>query len=149
MNLQRCVCRRPTPGHPWLPVPAWSPPPIPAASTTSSATPIAPCFQAMLQRLNFSNAPSPSMVSEPQVPSPRVVIKSRHLLALPPPVLPTREPISYRSRSRATDSLVLLTAGQSCHKCVTYHIPTAKSIQPTAEPIGFSELCKTMKPCRN
>jgi hypothetical protein len=30
------------------------------------------------------------------------------------------------------------------HKCVTHHIPTAKSVLPTAEPIGFAGLCKTM-----
>jgi hypothetical protein len=32
------------------------------------------------------------------------------------------------------------------HKCVTYHIPNAKSVQPTAKPISFLGLCKAMHP---
>ncbi len=78
------------------------------------------------------------------MPSPRVVIESWHLLALPSPVIPTCEPISHCIHSRAPAPLALLTAGRPLHKCVTYHIPTAKSIQPTAEPISFAGLCKTM-----
>jgi hypothetical protein len=45
-----------------------------------------------------------------------------------------------------TSPTCLITAGQPLHKCVTYHIPTAKSIQPTAEPISFAGLCKEMHP---
>jgi hypothetical protein len=82
---------------------------------------------------------------EPQAPSQRVVIKSWHLSELPPPVIPIREPISHCTRSRAPTPLALFTAGRPLHKCVTYHIPTAKSVQTTAEP-GFAGLCKTMHP---
>jgi hypothetical protein len=39
----------PTPGLPRSPVPSWSPPPRPAASTLSSPAPVPPCFQARLQ----------------------------------------------------------------------------------------------------
>jgi hypothetical protein len=123
-----CSPAPPTPGHPRLPGSAWSPPPMPAASTMSSPTPSAPHFQATPQRLNFSNVPSPRVMIEPQAPSPRVVIKSRHLLALPSPVIPTRKPISHRTRSRAPAPLALFAAGRPLHKCVTYHIPIAKSV---------------------
>jgi hypothetical protein len=101
---------------------------MPAAATLSSPTLIPPCFQAIPQRLSFSNVPSPRVVSKPQVPSPRVVIESQHLLALPPLVLPTRKPISHCTRSCAPAPLALFTAGQQLHKCVTYHIPTTKSV---------------------
>ncbi len=141
-----CLPAPPTPGHPWLLVSAWSPTPMPAASIMSSPAPSAPHFQATPQRLNFSNAPSPRVVIEPQAPSPRVVIKFWHLLALPPQVLPTRKPISHCTRSWAPAPLALVTAGQRLHKCFTYHIPTAKFVQPTDEPIGFAGLSKTMHP---
>ncbi len=118
----------PTLGCTHLLVSSWSPPPMPAASTLSSTTPIPPHFQAMPLRLDFSNEPSPRVVSKPQAPSPRVVIESRHLLALPPRVLPTCEPISHCTCSRVPATLALFTAGQPLHKCVTYHIPTAKSV---------------------
>jgi hypothetical protein len=147
MNLQGlCSPAPPTPGRPRLPVSAWNPPPMPAASTMASPALIAPCFQATPQWLDFSNAPSPRVMIEPQAPSPRVVIKSWHLSALPLLVIPTRKPISHRTHSRAPAPLALFTAGWPLHKCVTYHIPTAKSVQTTAEPIGFAGLCKTMHP---
>jgi hypothetical protein len=119
---------------------------MPAASTMSSPALSAPRFQATPQRLNFSNTPSPRVLIEPQVPSPRVMIESWHLSALPPLVLPTCKPISHCTHFRAPAPLALFTAGQPLHKCVTYHIPTAKSVRPTAEPIGFAGLCKTMHP---
>ncbi len=141
-----CLLVPPTLGCPRLPVSAWSPPSLPAASTMSSPALSTPHFQATPQQLDFSNAPSPRVVIEPQALSPWVVIKSWHLSALPPPVLPNCKPISHRTRSRAPAPLVLFTAGQPLHKCVTYHISTAKSIRPTAEPICFAGLCKTMHP---
>jgi hypothetical protein len=133
-----CSPLPPTPGCTWLPVSSWSPPPMPAASTLSSYAPILPCFQATPQWLDFSNTPSPRVMSKPHGPSPRVVIESWHLLALSLLVHPTRKPIPA--------PLALFTAGQPLHKCVTYHIPTAKSVQPTAEPIGFAGLYKAMHP---
>jgi hypothetical protein len=125
-----CLPLPPKPGCTQLLVSSWSPPLMPAASTLSSPAPILPCFQATPQRLDFSYAPSLQVVSEPQAPSPRGVFESRHLLALPPPVLPTREPISHCTHSRVPALLALFTAGQPLHKCVTYHIPTAKSVRP-------------------
>ncbi len=83
-----CLPLPPTPGCTRSPVSSWSPPPMPASSTLSSPALIPSCFQATPQRLDFSNVPSPRVVSKPQAPSPRVVIESRHLSALPPPVLP-------------------------------------------------------------
>jgi hypothetical protein len=112
----------------------------------SSPAPIAPRFQATPQWLNFSNMPSPRVMIEPQLPSPRMVIESWHLSALPMPVIPTSKPIFHRTCSRAPAPLALFTAGRPLYKCFTYHIPTAKSVQPTAEPIGFAGLCKTMHP---
>ncbi len=153
-----CLPSPPTPHLLRLPIPAWSPPPKPVASTLSSPAPVLPRFQATPQRLDFGNAPSPRVVSEPQapsprvvsnpqVPSPRVVIEPRHLLSLPPQVLPTRKPISHFTRSCALAPLALFTAGQPLHKCVTDHIPTTKSAWATAEPIGFAAgLCKAMQP---
>jgi hypothetical protein len=141
-----CSLLPPTPGHTRSPVSSWSPSPRPAASTLSSPALVLPRFQATPQRLNFSNAPSPRVVSEPQALSPRVVIEPWHLISLPPPALPTRKPISHCTRSRAPAPLALFTAGQPLHKCVTYHIPTAKSVWATAEPTGFAVLCKAMQP---
>ncbi len=105
-----CLPLTPTPGLPWLPIFSWSPPLRPAASTLSSPAPILPRFQATSQWLDFSDAPSPRVVSKPQAPSPRVVIESQHLLSLPPLVLPTRKPISHCTCSRAPAPLELFTA---------------------------------------
>jgi hypothetical protein len=108
-----------TPGLPLLLVSSWSPRPRPEASTILSPTLVPPCFQATLQRLDFSNSPYPRVVSEPWAPSPRVVIEPRHLSSLSLPAFPTHKPISHCTRSRATAPLALFTAGQSLHKCVT------------------------------
>jgi hypothetical protein len=141
-----CLLSPPTPGLPRLPVSSWSPPLRPAASTLSSPALVPPCFQTTPQWLGFSNAPSPRVVSEPQVHSPRMVIEPWHLLSLSPMALPIRKPISHRTCSCALAPLALFSAGQSLHKCVTYHIPTAKSAWATAEPTGFAGLCKAMQP---
>jgi hypothetical protein len=138
----------PTPGCPRLPVPCWSPPPGPAASTLSSPAPIPPCFQATPQWLDLSNVPSPRVMSEPRAPSSKVAIEPWHPLALPPLVLPTRKPISHCICSHVPSPLALCTAGQPLHKCVTYHIPTTKSIWAPAEPVGFAGLCKAMQPAK-
>ena len=123
----------PTPGLPRSLVPSWSPPPRPAASTLSLPAPVPPCFQATPKRPDFSGATSPRVVSKPWAPSPRVVIEPWHLLSLPPPVLPTHEPISHCTCSRAPAPLALFTAGEQLRECVTYHIPTAKSVRAPAE----------------
>jgi hypothetical protein len=125
----------PTRSLPRLPVPSWSPLPRPAASTLSSPAPGLPHFQATPQRLDFSNESSP-----------RVVIELRHLLSLPPLVLPTCKPISHCTCSCAPAPLALFTTGQTSHECVIYHIPTTKSVPSPAEPIGFASLRKAMQP---
>jgi hypothetical protein len=137
-----CLPASPTPGRPQSPVSAWSPPPMLAASTMSSPAP---------STLLPSHAPTAwlqqrALSKGGEAPSIRVVIKPRHLSALPPPVLPTCDPISHCTCSRAPAPLALFTTGQPLHKCVTHHILTAKSFQPTAEPISFAGLCKTMHP---
>jgi hypothetical protein len=75
-----------------------------------------------------------------------VVIEPWHPSLLPPLVLSTCKPISHPTRSGAPAPIALFTAGQLFHKCVTYHIPTANSVQAPAEPIGFEGLCKDMQP---
>ena len=121
----------PTPSPPQLPIPSGTPPPRPASSMLLLPAPAMPCFQATPQWLNFSGAPSPWVVIQPQ-----------HPLPLPPQVFPTWKPISHCTRSRAPAPLALFTAGQLFHECVTYQIPTAISIRSPAEPIGCAGLCK-------
>jgi hypothetical protein len=125
----------PTPSPLGSPIPSCTPPPRPAVSTLLLPAPLPPCFQATPQWLDFSGAPSPRMVIEPC-----------HMLPLPLPVLPTCKPISHCTCSCAPAPLALFTAGQLFHKCVTYQIPTAKSVRSLAEPIGFAGLCKAMQP---
>jgi hypothetical protein len=135
----------PTPNLLRLPGPSWSPPPTrPAASTLSSPAPVPSCFQATPQWLDFSNAPSPRVVSEPQAPSPRVVIEPWHPLLLPPRVRPNPKLISHCTHTGVPTPLALFTVGHPFHECVTYHISTAKSVQTPAEPTGFAGLCKKM-----
>jgi hypothetical protein len=143
-----CLPLPPISGLPQLPVPSWSPLPRPAASTLSSPAPVPPHFQATPQWLDFNDAPTPRVVSEPRAPSPKVVIEPWPLSLLPLLVLPTCKPISHCTHSCAPAPLALFTAGQPLHKCVTYHISTAKSIWATAEPIGFAGLCKAMQPAK-
>ena len=65
---------------------------------------------------------------------------------IPLPSLPVREPIAHRTRARAPAPapLALFTAGKPLHECVTYQMPTAKTIRSPAEPIGFAGLCRAM-----
>jgi hypothetical protein len=144
MNLQGCVrhCRLP-----WLHV---------VAGFLMESSSHASCLHTVITRPNPASLPSHTPKArlqqrafskggeQTQVPSPRVVIESQHLSALPLPVLPIREPISHCTSSHAPAPLSLFTAGQPLHKCVTYHIPTAKSVQPTAEPIGLEG---SARPC--
>jgi hypothetical protein len=109
----------PTPSLPWSPVPSWSPPPRPAASTLSSPAPLPPHFQATPQRLNFSDAPSPKVAIEPWHPS-----------LLPPPVLSTRKPISHRTCSCAPAPLALFTAGQPFTNVSLATFPPPNSFGP-------------------
>ncbi len=74
-----------------------------------------------------------------------MVIEPWHPLPLPPLVISTCEPISDCTRSRVPAPLALFTAKQQFHECVTYHIPTAKSVWSPADPIGFAGLFKAMQ----
>jgi hypothetical protein len=128
----------PNPALPRLSISSWSPPPRPAASTLLSPACGQPPFQATPRCLDYSGAASPRVVVEPRQPSP-----------LPPPVPPAREPISHCTHSRAPAPLVLFTDGQTLHECVTYHMPTAKSVWSPAKPINFAGLCMTMQPAES
>jgi hypothetical protein len=79
----------PTPAHPIVASPSWSPPPRPAGSTFLSPTPVQAPFQATPRRLDFTGTPSPRVGFSPQMPLPS-----------PPRSLPAREPVAHpRTRS--------------------------------------------------
>ena len=88
----------------------------------------------------------------PAPPAPRVLSEPRQPDVLPPhppPLsLPVRELISHRTRSRAPALLALFLAGRPYHEQVKYHIPTAKALRPSEEPLAFAGLCEAfdMKP---
>jgi len=84
--------------------------PAPARSPDSSIRSSHPSV--MPRRLTFADSPSPLVVA----PSPRVVIEPNL-----PQILPPREPIAHRTRSRAP------APSRPYHELVTYNIPTAKS----------------------
>jgi hypothetical protein len=96
-----------TPAHSISSSPSWSPPPRPAVSTLLSPT---TPFQATPRQLDFTGAPSPRVGFEPRLPS-----------LLPPPSLPAREPIAYRTRCLAPtpSPLALFTAGRPLHESLT------------------------------
>jgi hypothetical protein len=125
----------PTPAQPLVASPPWSPPPRPSGSTFLSPTPVQAPFQATPRRLDFTVTPLPRVGILPQLTSPT-----------PLPSLPVREPIAQRTRSRAPAPapLALVTAGRPLHECVTYQMPTAKTIKSPVEPIGFAGLCRAM-----
>ena len=92
------------------PSPTWSLPPFPG-SAFCLPLPALLTFQATPHRLNFSNALSQRVPSEPRQP----------VLPLPPsPVPSAREPISCRTRSRTQAFLALFAIGQMCHEQVKY-----------------------------
>jgi hypothetical protein len=126
----------PTPAHPIVANPPWSPPPSPAGSTFLSPTPVQAPFQATPRRLDFASTPSPRVGSSPQMPSPS-----------PPLNLPAREPVAHRTRSRAPAPapLALFTAGRPLHECVTYQMPTAKPLGPLR---SHSALQASAGPCQ-
>jgi hypothetical protein len=71
-------------------------------------------------------------------PPPRVAIEPS-----PSSILPLREPIAHRIRSRAVaPPLALFAGGRLYHKGVTYHIPTAKSTRAPPVQLGFAGLCE-------
>jgi hypothetical protein len=80
-------------------------------------------------------------MSEPRQPD--VLPPHPPLLSLPVP-----KPISHCTRSQALAPLALFLAGQPYHEQVKYHIPTAKALLPSEEPLAFAGLCEAfdMKP---
>jgi hypothetical protein len=109
---------------------ALSPPPQ-AAMTSLTPLPSAPTFHATPCCFVFGNAHSPRVVSKPQQP------------LLPPAalVLPVREPIAHRTRSRTPAALALFASGRQYHKYSQYHIPTAKSSCSPTKTMGYVGLC--------
>ncbi len=114
----------------WSPSTAVRPPPQPA---TTSLTPVAsaPTFHVTPCQLVFGNDHSPRVVSAFQ----------QSLLPPAAPVLPVREPIAHRTKSRAPAALALFASGGQFHECVQYGIPTAKSLHASSVAIGFAGLC--------
>jgi hypothetical protein len=90
-----------------------------------------PSFHITPCRLVFGNEHSPRAVSTSPQP------------LLPPaaPVLPVRELIAHRTRSRAPATLVLFASGGQFHECIQYHIPTAKFLHASSVAVGFAGLC--------
>jgi hypothetical protein len=82
----------------------------------------------------------------PAPPGPRVLREPRQPDVLPPhppPLsLPVRKPISHCTRSRAPAPLALFLAGWPYHEQVRYHIPTAKALRPSEDPLAFAGLCE-------
>ncbi len=69
-----------------------------------------------------------------------------------PPHLPLLslpgKPIAHCIRSQAPAPLALFLAGRPYHEQVKYHIPTAKALRTSEEPLAFTGLCEAldMKP---
>ena len=107
--------------------------PAPARSPDSAIR--SPHPSVMPRCLTFADSPSPLVVA----PSPRVVIETNL-----PQILPPREPIAHRTRSRApAPSLALFAGARPYHELVTYNIPTAKSTRALPVPLGFAGLCES------
>ncbi len=119
----------PTPARPASASLAWSPPPKPAGSTLLLPTPAYSLFQATPRQLNFTGAPSPH-------------------LPIPPPSIPTREPIFHRAHTRAPapPPPALFTTGRPLHERIKYQMSTAKTIWSPVKPVGFAGLCRAMPP---
>jgi hypothetical protein len=84
-------------------------PPLQPAVISLTPAASAPTFHVTPCWLVFGNDHSPRVVSAPQQP------------LLPPAalVLPVREPIPHRTRSRAPASLALFASGGRFHECVS------------------------------
>ncbi len=137
------ITQPPTPTPTLSPSPAWIPPPQPNSSL-HLPWPAPLAEHATPWQLNFSDTPAPPaprVLSEPRQPN----VQPPH----PPPLsLPVHEPITHRTRSWAPALLALFLAGQPYHEQVKYHIPTAKALQTSEEPLAFTGLCEAlnMKP---
>jgi hypothetical protein len=124
------VTSPPSTGPTWSPSTAVRPPPQPAAiSLTPAAS--APTFHVTPCRLVFGDDHSPRVVSASQQP----------LLPSAAPVLPVREPIAHRTRSRAPAALALYASGGRLHECIQYRIPMAKSLGASSVSMGIAGLC--------
>jgi hypothetical protein len=106
-------------------------PPQQKAVTSLTPVPSTPTFHVTPRHLVFGDDHSPRVVSEPQQP-----------LLLPSAlVLPVREPIAHRTRSRALAPLALFASEGRFHECIQYRIPTAKSSHTPPVAMGFAGLC--------
>jgi hypothetical protein len=99
--------------------------------TSLTPAPSAPTFHITSRHLVFGNDQSPRVESKPQQP----------LLSPAAPVLPVREPIAHRTRSRAAAPLDFFASGGWYHECIQYPIPTAKSSCSPPAAMGFADLC--------
>jgi hypothetical protein len=99
--------------------------------TSLTLAPSAPTFHFTPHCLVFGNDQYPRVVSKPQQP------------LLPPAslVLPVREPIAHRTRSRAPALLALFVSGGRYDECNQYRIPIAKSSCCPPVAMGFAGLC--------
>jgi hypothetical protein len=90
----------------------------------------------------------------PAPPAPRVLSEPRQPDVLPPHLSPLRLPVCkliyHCTRSWAPALLALFLAGRPYHKQVKYHIPTAKALLPSDEPLVFVGLYEVfdMKPAK-
>jgi hypothetical protein len=114
----------------WSPSTVVKPPPQPAATSLTPLTSV-PTFHITPRRLVFNNDQPPRVVSASQQP----------VLSPAAPVLPVREPIADRTRSRAPAALALFASRGQFHECVQYRIPTAKSLRASSVTMGFAGLC--------
>ncbi len=137
------IMQPPTPTPTLSPSPAWIPPPQPNSSL-HLPLPAPLAGHAAPHQLDFSDMPAP--------PAPRVLSEPRQPDVLPPhspPLsLPVRKPISNCTCSRTLAPLALFLACRPYHEQVNYHIPTAKALRPSEEPLAFAGLCEAfdMKP---
>jgi hypothetical protein len=58
--------------------------------------------------------------------------------------IPTRAPIAHQTRSFANAPLALFAGCHPYHKCIQYHIPTAKATRALVEQLMFAGLRKVL-----
>jgi hypothetical protein len=135
--------------------PTWMPPLQTASAVGSLLAKLLPIYVPPCW-LAFTNQPPPRVAIEAIQPGPpRVAIEDiQPGICSPaanppsagpyPTTLPTRVPIAHRTRSWVgpPPSLALFSGCCPLHKCVQYHIPTAKSTRSSTHLLGFVGLCQ-------